>query len=128
MNAVYHGPPTDLQDILRPLLSTTTPLVQRSVVVPWNRLIYEVFFGLSDPSPEASCSNKSKLRTVYGAGLNSYPRGVIVDFINALGEFYNTYPGARESMFFIQHFSQQKVQQVPAHETAYPWRDITSHM
>lgn len=128
MNAVYHGAATELDNILSPLIAQTTPLVQRDVVVPWNRLIYEVFFGLSDPSPEASCANKSKLRTVYGAGLNSYNREVIVDFINALGEFFDLYPGARESMFFIQHFNQQKVQQVPADETAYPWRDITSHM
>lgn len=128
MNAVYHGPETELQDILSPLIANTTPLVQRDVVVPWNRLIYEVFFGLSDPSPEASCENKSKLRTVYGAGLNSYNREVIVDFVDALGEFYDLYPGARESMFFIQHFSQQKVQEVPENATAYPWRDTTSHM
>ncbi|KAH6689846.1 hypothetical protein F5X68DRAFT_204355, partial [Plectosphaerella plurivora] len=128
MNAVYHGPVSELEQIMSPLLATTTPLAKRDVVVPWNRLIYEVFFGLSDPSPEASCGNKSKLRTVYGAGLDRYNVGVIVKFLKALAQFYDTYPGARESMFFIQHFSQQKVQQVPADATAYPWRDITSHV
>lgn len=113
--------------MLQPLLSTVTPIQQNVTSVPENTLVYAATFG-SQGDPTISCSGKGVNRSIFGGAIKTYDKATYVGFIEAFGDLVTTNTDLRGSVFFIEHFSNVKVQEIPDESSAFPYRDITAHL
>ncbi|ROV97135.1 hypothetical protein VMCG_07469 [Cytospora schulzeri] len=127
VNAVYNGPLSEAEDLLAPLLNTVTPLKQNVTSVPENKLVYAATFG-SQGDPTVACTGKGVNRSVFGGGIKTYDRDTYINFIKALEDLLTTNTDLRKSIFFIEHFSNVKVQEISDDSSAFPWRDIKAHL
>ncbi|OTA99527.1 hypothetical protein M426DRAFT_67675, partial [Hypoxylon sp. CI-4A] len=127
VNGAYQGPQSEAEAFLEPLLSKITPLKQNVTVIPENQLVYASRFG-SEGNPETACADKGVERSIFGAGINTYDKDTYVRYIEEFGHLVTANASLRGSVFFIEHFSIAKVQEIPDEASAYPYRDITAHV
>ncbi|PVH94492.1 FAD-binding domain-containing protein [Periconia macrospinosa] len=123
LSVVYVGPLETGKTYLKPLLESITPTLQNVTSIPWDQVSSQSFFA----SASSSCV-KGINRNVYGAGVRNFDVPTFDNFFAKIGDFYQRYPGAAGTVFFIERFATQGVQAVPDDATAYPHRDINTHL
>lgn len=111
--------------LIQPLIDLH-PIRQNITEVPWKDLVSTSFFEAEGSLPNPCI--KGLHQNVYGGSIKTYDIPTFQNFIIDLEAFYDSYPNARGSIWFIEHFAKQAVKAVPDNETAYPWRDITAHL
>ncbi|KAB8228279.1 FAD-linked oxidoreductase [Aspergillus alliaceus] len=127
VSGLYNGPLSEAEQLLAPLLRNVTPIKQNVSIVPENELVYTATFG-SQGNPTIACTGKGANRSVFGGAINTYDKATYVSFVKAFEDLVTTKTDLRGSVFFIEHFSNVKVQKVPDDSSAYPWRNITAHL
>ncbi|KFY42098.1 hypothetical protein V494_02602 [Pseudogymnoascus sp. VKM F-4513 (FW-928)] len=127
VNAVYNGPLDEAEALIAPLLSTVTPIKQNVTSVPENKLVYAATFG-SQGDPTIACTGKGVDRSIFGGAVKTYDKATYVGFINAYKDLLTTNADLRGSVFFIEHFSNVKVNEIPDDSSSFPYRDITAHL
>jgi hypothetical protein len=127
VSGLYIGPQSEAEQLLAPLLQSATPFKQNVSMVPANKIVYAATFG-SQGNSTIACSGKGVDRSIFGGGVNTYDKTTYIDYIKAFGNLVTNNADLRGSIFFIEHFSTFQVQKIPDNTSAYPWRDITSHL
>ncbi|KAF5857331.1 hypothetical protein ETB97_005946 [Aspergillus alliaceus] len=127
VSGLYNGPLSEAERLLAPLLRNATPIKQNVSIVPENELVYTATFG-SQGNPTVACTGKGANRSVFGGAINTYDKATYVSFVKAFEDLVTTKTDLRGSVFFIEHFSNVKVQKIPDDSSAYPWRNITAHL
>jgi hypothetical protein len=123
VNAVYTGPRDKGESYLQPLLQTS-PLRQNLTMVPWALVNEQSFFGLE--APGFKCP-KGTTHNVYGSAVYTLD----VPTFQTFSENYDTLIRSKDmagTVYFIELFPKQAVEMVPRDATAYPWRNITTHL
>ena len=121
-NAVYAGPQKAGIPLIQPILNLH-PTVQNISMIPWKDVTAQSLFN-GDP---LACT-KGGLHNLYGMGLKTFDVATFKKFTADFTNFFYKFPGARNSFFFLEHFPTQAVLAVPDDATAYPHRDISSHL
>ena len=111
--------------LIQPLLDLR-PIKQNISEIPWSELTETAFFDAEGSLPNPCI--KDLHQNVYGGSIKTYDIPTFQTFVAELDIFYNDYPNAQSSIWFIEHFATQAVRAVPDEATAYPWRDITAHL
>ncbi|KAF2832646.1 FAD-binding domain-containing protein [Ophiobolus disseminans] len=123
LNIVYVGALEVGSTYIQSLLDTTKPTLHNVTSIPWDQVSTKSFFA----SATSSCVRGAN-RNVYGAGVRNIDVPTFDDFFAKIGSFYQQYPGAAGTVFFIERFATQAVQVVSDDTTAYPHRDINTHL
>lgn len=122
LNAVYVGPQSEGEKVIKPFLDLN-PLVQNISVVPWNRLSDVATFGIAN----YAC-HKGILESIYSLALKNIDPATFASVFELLTKFYLENPPARGSNFFYEVLSNEAVLAVPNDATAYPYRDTRAQM
>lgn len=125
INAAYAGSLVEGTALIQPLIDLH-PIRQNITQVPWKDLVSASLFAAEGSLPNPCV--KGGHQNIYGGSIKTYDISTFQNFMANLETFYHSYPNARGSTWFIEHFANQAVKAVPADETAYPWRDITAHL
>ncbi|KAH9890257.1 hypothetical protein F4778DRAFT_378444 [Xylariomycetidae sp. FL2044] len=122
VNWVYMGPESEGREIIAPLLDLG-PTVANISIVPWNKLIATVGFGI-DPT----ICQKDVIRVVYGINLRQLSSATYDAVFQKMAVFYDSYPDAQQSAIEMEIFPNQAAVAIPVDETAYPWRDSIGYI
>ena len=98
------------------------PIRSNVTMVAWNRISNALYFG----APSTACLENLYLN-VAGQGLRQTDVATYESFLADFTNFYRQHPEIRGS-FVSQRFPNQAVLRVPDDETAYPYRDIKTHL
>lgn len=123
LSVVYIGPLEVGRTYIQPLVNSTRPTLQNVTSIPWDQIPTQSFFA----SASSSCV-RGVNRNVYGAGTRNIDVPTFDNFFTQVGSFYQRFPGAAGTVFFIERFATQAVQAVSDDATAYPHRDINTHL
>jgi FAD/FMN-containing dehydrogenase len=123
LNVVYVGRLEVGRTYIQALLDSTRPIMQNVSSIPWDQVPTQSFFA----SASSSCA-RGVNRNVYGAGTRNFDVPTFDAFFTRVGDFYQRFPGAAGTVFFIERFATQGVQAVPDDTTSYPHRDINTHL
>jgi len=123
LNAAYTGPEAKGRPLIQDLINIG-PIQQNITMTTWKDQLRTAFFGLS---PVGTCA-KGHTHNVYGVGLKSYDVPTFNKFFADLQSLYKNTPGTQQSVFFIEAFPNQAAKRVPDERTAYPHRDVTTHL
>ncbi|KAI0398686.1 hypothetical protein F4802DRAFT_592432 [Xylaria palmicola] len=121
-NWVYYGSEADCRKALAPILALNPPVVSFNVV-PWNKLLATVGFGI-DPM----LCIKDIIRNIHSANVRNFSAATWIATFEKMSKFYTEYPTARLSVIQMETFPNQAAFAVPDENTAYPWRDATGNM
>ena len=106
---------------LQPFLNLKTLQVNISMV-PWNKLYTAVFFG----TDVTSCLSNHHLNSA-GQGLKQTDVATFESFFTDFTDFYRQHLEINGA-FVATRYPNQAVLAVPDEETAYPYRDIKTHL
>jgi hypothetical protein len=120
VNAVYFGPNATLQKYIKPF-ADLGPVQSRSVMVPWNKLATNLFFGQDG----TGCDDNLHL-LIGGQGLKKTDPPTYQKFLSDFTTFNRRYPAVNAS-FVVERYS-TKGPLAAKEETAYPYRDIETHL
>lgn len=121
VNAVYFGPNETLTKYIQPFIDLK-PVQSQSVLVPWNELAEHLFFG----NDGTGCSDNLHL-IVGGQGLKKTNTADYEKFFGEFAEFNRANPLLNAS-FVVERYSTAGPRSLPSGETAYPYRDIETHL
>lgn len=91
-------------------------------MVPWNKLYAALFYG----TDVTSCLNNQHVNSG-GQGLRQTDVATYESFFADLTDFYRQNPEIGGA-FIASRFPNQAVLAIPDEETAYPYRDIKTHL
>lgn len=120
-NFVYFGPEEQAQQYLQPFYDIG-PVAKNFTVVPWNTLYAALYFG----DPSTACTENNHLFNG-GAAVTHTDVDAFVKYTNRFTSFWHDHPGVSPSLV-ISRFPTQGVRAVPDEETAFPYRDINTHL
>ncbi|KAL3461916.1 hypothetical protein BJX64DRAFT_150703 [Aspergillus heterothallicus] len=121
INFIYFGPEEDAQQYLQPFYDLQ-PVRSNFTVIPWNILYTTLYFG----ADSAACKENNHLFNG-GAGVNHIDVDAFTAYTNRFTEYWHDHPGVSPAVVFSR-FPNQAVRAVPDDETAYPYRDISTHI
>ncbi|SLM38091.1 fad binding domain protein [Lasallia pustulata] len=121
VNTVYYGSKEEALPYLQPFLNLKTLQVNISMV-PWNKLYTAVFFG----TDVTSCLSNHHLNSA-GQGLKQTDVATFESFFTDFTDFYRQHLEINGA-FVATRYPNQAVLAVPDEETAYPYRDIKTHL
>ena len=98
------------------------PTVTNMTMVPWNKLYAALFFGADG----TACEDNQYLSSA-GQGLRRTDVATWETFFGAMTDFLRQYKEITGA-FVASRFPNQAVLAVPDEETAYPYRDIKTHL
>ncbi|GLA17557.1 hypothetical protein AnigIFM62618_004699 [Aspergillus niger] len=124
VNAIYYGPEEQALELLSPFTSLT-PIMSRSVTVPWNALLDTTFFGLA--AQEGGACAKNQAVNIYSIGLNHTDVPAWESYMEQLLQFYHQNP-TYDGRFLVQRYSTQGALSTLDSDTAYPHRQIKMHI
>ncbi|KAF2014088.1 FAD binding domain-containing protein [Aaosphaeria arxii CBS 175.79] len=123
VNAVYTGPREEGERYLQPLLQAS-PLRQNLTMVPWASVNAASFFAIEGPGFHCPTGN---VHNVYGSAVHTFDVPTFQTFYESYDALIQS-PELAGTVYFIEMFPKQAVEQVPGEATAYPWRNITTHL
>ncbi|KAL2871241.1 uncharacterized protein BJX67DRAFT_343924 [Aspergillus lucknowensis] len=121
VNFIYFGPEEEAQPYLQPFYDLQ-PTRSNFTVVPWNILYSTLYFG----ADSAACKENNHLFNG-GAGVTHIDVDAFTAYTTRFTDFWRDYPGVTPAVVFSR-FPNQAVRAVPDEETAYPYRDISTHI
>ncbi|KAI0102717.1 hypothetical protein GGR51DRAFT_526744 [Nemania sp. FL0031] len=121
-NWVYYGPEAEAREALDSILALDPPVIGVNVV-PWNKLLATVGFGI-----DSMLCAKGIIRNIHSANVRNFSASTWISTFEKMRDFYATYPAARLSVIQMETFPNQAASAVPDDSTAYPWRDATGNM
>lgn len=120
-NWIYRGSKNDAFDAIKPILNFGSPVV--GMQVPFNKQMDITFSGLSNMVCQDGVT-----RDIYSASLKTYNATAMVETFEKISEFYDDYPGGRNSTLRFEFYPNQAVAAVPTDQTAWPLRDATGYL
>ena len=121
LNFVYYGPQDEAMPYIQPFLELE-PTTINMTMVPWNELYAALFFG----ADASACEDRQYLNSA-GQGLRQTDVATWEVFFGAMTDFLRQYKEITGA-FVASRFPNQAVLAVPDEETAYPYRDIKTHL
>ncbi|KAL6230189.1 hypothetical protein BDW75DRAFT_223377 [Aspergillus navahoensis] len=121
INFIYYGPEEEAQQYLQPFYDLQ-PTRANFTVVPWNLLYSTLYFG----ADSIACKDNNHLFNG-GAGVTHIDVDAFTKYTTRFTEFWRQNPGVTPAVVFSR-FPNQAVRAVPDEETAYPYRDISTHI
>ncbi|KAI5854497.1 hypothetical protein GGS23DRAFT_608303 [Durotheca rogersii] len=122
VNWVYLGPEEEGRRALKPFTDLNPP-VSSIEVLKYNRIVAETFGGIV----ESVCQGNI-IRDLYSLNLKSYSAASYQESFGKMAEFFEQYPGGRNSILQFEFFPNQAMAAVAQEETAWPWRDATGYI
>ncbi|KAL2810523.1 hypothetical protein BJX63DRAFT_422986 [Aspergillus granulosus] len=121
INFVYYGPEEDVQQYLQPFYDLQ-PTRANFTMVPWNTLYSALYFG----ADSAACKENNHLFSG-AAAVSHIDVDAFTAYTTRFTEYWSEHPGVSPAVIFSR-FPNQAVRAVPDEETAYPYRDISTHI
>ncbi|KAL8991190.1 MAG: hypothetical protein Q9177_000338 [Variospora cf. flavescens] len=121
LNIIYFGAKERAQPYIDPFLKLG-PTKTNITMVPWNKLYAYLFFG-----GNSTACRKNQYLSSAGQGLRRTDPATFETFFGDMTNFLRQYK-AIAGTFVATRFPNQAVLAVPDESTAYPYRDIKTHL
>ncbi|KAL8786720.1 MAG: hypothetical protein Q9195_008095 [Heterodermia aff. obscurata] len=120
-NWVYFGSEDKGRELIAPILDLN-PIISNVSMLAYNTIIPNALFKLGITACEPVHVKG------YGVNYRNLSSSTYKTVFQRLSDFYATYPDGRGSSIELEIFARQAVKAVPAHATAYPWRDTRGYV
>ncbi|KAK8131613.1 FAD-binding domain-containing protein [Apiospora sp. TS-2023a] len=114
---VYYGTKEEAEPVVRPVLDLG-PTFLNATVAHWTRQGAELAFGID----EHVCED-NKIYDIYTVSSKKLDASTMQSAFEKMVNFYEMFPGGRDSTLTMEVFPTQGNLKVPNDATAYPWRD-----
>ncbi|KAH8704869.1 hypothetical protein BGW36DRAFT_402566 [Talaromyces proteolyticus] len=122
-NAVYAGPESEGLAAVQ-FLVDQNPIQKNLTMVPWNQLLTASAFGATGPP----LCIKGDRRAQWGVGVERLDVETYSQVAEKFVEMITKYPASKGSVVDMQLLPTQAVVAQPDDSTAYPWRNLISHI
>lgn len=121
INFIYYSPEAEAQQYLQPFYDLH-PTRANFTVVPWNLLYTTLYFG----ADSIACKDNNRLFNG-GAAATHIDVDAFTEYTTRFTGFWRQNPGVKPAVVFSR-LPNRAVRAVPDEETAYPYRDISTHI
>jgi hypothetical protein len=122
VSLVFQGPQNEGMKYAQQLLNLE-PLVQNIYECPWNEIKDRWAFGV-----EKITGTYGGLKNLYSGHIKTFDLATFDWFFSELAKLYEEYPACRGTTLLIEDWPRKASAEIPDEETAYPHRDVNTHM
>lgn len=102
---------------MAPILALNATFI--TATLPWNKII-----AVSGGGSDAINCVPNKLRNTFNLNLKTYSAAGWQKSFQTLTDFFQKYPGGRNSQVILELFANNATAAIPVSETSWPWRDV----